>query len=526
MNKTNFIILISLLLSFSMYSQTLRENYEFLIKRGSEATDAKEYSLALEHYNEAFTVAKNNNWVKEMWAAKHNSGLIYKKVSNIGEALKQYSEALEVLEGHKEFGEQKVMTLMHIGNVHSSEKEYEEGIRYFEKAYDLAQKEAGNTIIKVTALNLVNSCNTINYNLDEANRILQKVKKPVGNATYDNGWYIVYAENLLLRNDIVEAKKIVDSLMPIVLQKKDETCFECIVTISAMIYKKSGEFDKAIKYLRIGLKQPLEVEKRITFLEQLSEFYRIKKEYALASVYTDSIIVYKDSLLNIVNHELYETNKVKLKIKDYQNDLKIKDEKIDAERTFFFLLILFGFILVMLLYRSYKIKGIKQKQERIIAENTERINSLEVENLHNDIAEKNRKLFAKALYRSGHDELIKEATESVLKIPEIRRDPELLKCIGSLEQELHTEDKWSEFMAYFEEVNPEFLSAIKEKHLNLSNNDIRFICYTYMNINLKEISTILNISYDACRIRKQRILKKLGLDTKVSLYDYIRNIDL
>lgn len=524
MNKTNFIILISLLFSFSMYSQTLRKDCEALITKGREAANKKEYSLALEYYNEALTLSKTHNWVKEMWAAKHNSGMIYGEVSNNGEALKQYREALEVLEGHKEFGEQKVITLMHIGNIHSSEKEYKEGIKYFEKAHEMAKKEAGDKIIKVTALSLANNYNTEKYNLEEAGRILQKVKKPVGNATYDNGWYIVYSENLLLRNNVSGAKKIVDSLLPIVLQKKDESCFYCIVTVSAMIYKKSGEFDKAIKYLKIGLNEPLEVGARITLLEQLIGLYRLKKEYNLASVYSDSIIVYKDSLLNSVNHELYETNKVKLKIKDYQNDLKINEEKIEAERKFFFLLIIFGFILVFLIYRSYRLKGIKQKQVRIIAENNERINSLEFDNLNNDIAEKNRKLFAKALYMSGRDEFIKEATESLLKIPEIKKDPELLKCIGSLEQELNTEDKWGEFIAYFEEVNPEFLSAIKEKHPNLSSNDIRFICYTYMNINIKEISTILNISYDACRIRKQRISEKLGLDKDVSLYDYVRNI--
>ncbi len=524
MKKTNFIILISLLFSFSLYSQTSRKDCEALITKALEASHAKKYDLALEYYNEAFILSKKNDWVKEMWVAKHNSGVVYSSGSNSGEALTQYSEALEVLEGHKEFGEQKVITLMQIGNVHSSEREFKEGIKYFEKAYEMAQKEAGENIIKVTALNLANNYNTINNNLDKADRILQKVKKPVGNTTYDIGWYIVHSENLLLRNKISEAKKIVDSLLPIVLQKKDESCFDCIVTISAMIYKKSGEFDKAIKYLRIGLNEPLEVEKRITLLGQLSEFYRIKKEYNLASVYTDSIIIYKDSLLKIVNHELYETNKVKLKIKDYQNDLKINEEKIEAERKFFFLLIVFGLILVFFIYRSYKLKAIKQKQMRIIAKNNEKISKLELDNLNNDIAEKNRKLFAKALYMSGRDELIKEATESLLKITEIKKDPELLKCISSLEQELNTEDKWGEFIAYFEEVNPEFLSALKEKHPNLSSNDIRFICYIYMNINIKEISTILNISYDACRIRKQRISEKMGLAKDLSLYDYLRNM--
>jgi len=525
MKKTNFIILVSLLFSFSMHSQTLRKDCETLIAKGLGAANAQKYDLALEYYNEAFVRSKNNNWIKEMWAAKNSSGLVYTQVSNYGQALMEYGEALEIVEGRKEFEEQMIITLMYIGNVHNSEKEYREAIHYHRRAHELAKRQGGDKMIKVTALNLANNYNTVKYNLEEAGRILQQVKKPVGNAAYDDGWYIVFSENLLLREDISGARSIVDSMLPIVLQRKNESCLFCIVTVSAMIYKEAGELDKAIGNLHVGLAEPLELGNRITLLEQLTALHRLKKSYKLAAVYSDSIIVYKDSLLRLTNHELYETNKVKLKIKDYQNDLKIKDEKIGAERTFFFLLIIFGFILVMLIYRSYKLKGIKQKQERIIAENTERINSLEVENLHNDIAEKNRKLFAKALYRSGHDELIKEATESLLKIPEIRRDSELLKYIGLLEKELHTEDKWSEFITYFQEINPEFLPAIKEKHPNLSNNDIRFICYTYMNINLKEISTILNISYDACRIRKQRILKKLGLDTKVSLYDYIRNID-
>lgn len=525
MNKTTYIILISLFLSFSLYSQESKKDSEALIQKGIEAFSAKNYSLALEYYNEAFILSKKHDWIKEMWIAKHNSGMVYGEASNNGEALKQYREALEVLEGHKEFGEQKVITLMHIGNIHSTEKEYKEGIKYFERAHNMAKKEASAKIIKVTALSLANNYNTIKHNLNEAGKILQEVKKPVGNVAYDNGWYIVYSENLLLRNNVSGAKKIVDSLLPIVLERKEESCFYCIVTISAMIFKKTGEYDKGINYLKIGLNEPLEVNKRITLLEQLSEFYRLKNDYKRASVYNDSIIIYKDSLLNIVNHELYETNKVKLKIKDYQNDLKINEKKIEAERTFFVVLIIFGFILVILIYRSYKLKEIRQKQERIIAENNEKINNLEFDNLNNDIAEKNRKLFAKALYMSGRDELIKDATESLLKIQEIKKNPELLKYIESLEKELNTEDKWGEFMAYFEEVNPEFLSAIKEKHPNLSSNDIRFICYIYMNINIKEISTILNISYDACRIRKQRISEKMGFDKDVSLYDYVRNIN-
>ena len=71
-----------------------------------------------------------------------------------------------------------------------------------------------------------------------------------------------------------------------------------------------------------------------------------------------------------------------------------------------FVLVVFWFI-----YRGLKNRITKQKQEKIIAENEKKILNLELNNLTNNIAEKNRKLSAKALYLSGRNELIEEVID-------------------------------------------------------------------------------------------------------------------
>jgi len=55
-------------------------------------------------------------------------------------------------------------------------------------------------------------------------------------------------------------------------------------------------------------------------------------------------------------------------------------------------------------------------------------------------------------------------------------------------------------------------------------NDIRFLSYLYMNLSIKEISSLLNITPDACRKRKERIAKKMGLQETAELFPYLSHI--
>lgn len=77
---------------------------------------------------------------------------------------------------------------------------------------------------------------------------------------------------------------------------------------------------------------------------------------------------------------------------------------------------------------------------------------------------------------------------------------------------------------HFEEVNYAFLSKLKNKHPNMTINDIRFICYVIMDLTNKEIASLFNITLAASRKRKERISTKMGLTDSAQLYPYISSI--
>ena len=111
---------------------------------------------------------------------------------------------------------------------------------------------------------------------------------------------------------------------------------------------------------------------------------------------------------------------------------------------------------------------LKQKQERIIAKSRDKIIDLEMESLKNNIAEKNRKLSAKALYLSGRNELIEEMVNSLSEIPEINKSKEINECISTLKSYIKGDNEWDDFISYFEQVNPVFIRTLTEKGTTLS----------------------------------------------------------
>ncbi|MDD3637157.1 MAG: hypothetical protein PHN50_06155, partial [Bacteroidales bacterium] len=154
----------------------------------------------------------------------------------------------------------------------------------------------------------------------------------------------------------------------------------------------------------------------------------------------------------------------------------------------------------------------------------EALNLLEQEKLKSEIESKNRQLATKALLLSSHNELIEEIIQVLLSENEISTNAEMKNTITKLKHQLKKDSDWTDFLTHFEEVNQNFLKTIKDKHSTLNQNDIRFLSYVYMNLSTKEISTLLNITLEACRKRKERIIKKMELADNTDLYDYLLSI--
>ncbi len=87
---------------------------------------------------------------------------------------------------------------------------------------------------------------------------------------------------------------------------------------------------------------------------------------------------------------------------------------------------------------------------------------------------------------------------------------------------LSEENNWEKFKMHFEEVHPSFFTKLKERHPNLTENELRLCAYCKMNISNKHIAQMLSVQPQTIIIARYRMRKKMGLSKNVLLDDYIR----
>lgn len=527
---------------------TADERCMALIKKGMQAKANQDYGQALEIYTQAALIAEEENLPDKLWYLKNGIGSIYTSLSNYGEALAKYREALAVTttSTDEKVAKNTGIVLSNIGLLHHKNEDNEKALEFYKRAYDAAQAYQVYYLQKAVAINIADLY-IEEKSIKAARVILDEVEQECKQERINQAWEITYAETYLIEGKIQKAKTLAEAILVYTHKNDGNECYQCILELLADIYSAQGDIQQAIYYAKLQLGANVELDNRINVYQKLSQLYKKKKDFNISLAYKDSVINTKDSLTKLMNAHLFEINKVKFKIQEYQNDLKLSKQEQAGERRLFIAIIIACLLLSFFLYRWQKNRIAKQKQAREIIENKQKIINLELDKeknehlllekqftalqnesklkqelLKNKIAEKNRKLSAKALYLSGRNELIEDVIKSLINFPEVSKNKAVSDQVKLLKEHLKTDEEWDEFIQHFEKVNPDFLKTLKNRHPKLTNKDIRFICYVYMNLNTKEICAIFSITPEACRKRKQRLLKKMEVDKEeITLYEYV-----
>lgn len=545
-----FTLFFCLISNFRGFSQSL-ENCKKIIDSGFVAMDRGNYPVALEYLTNAQLLAEKNNWYVQLFEIKNNIGIIYFNLSDYGEALNYYLDAYTVAIKYLD-SKREMAVLNNIAVMYSMEKNFEKGKEYYLKAYNIAKEEKDRVKIGLYAINLTRVANSTNdlengkLYIEEA---LRNLKGDKNNEIFMIQAEATFAEHLMLRGNLEQAKKILLSLYAKTKNNRDKEYHITVLNHLAHLFSLEGNFEKSIFYLKLALQSVKELDIKINLLGSLSEVYANKKDFKSALDAKNKMVEVKDSLTKINKGKLYENNKVKFDVQNYKNELNTSLEKSSTERKIFISAVVVFIILLFLVYRMFRNRAIKQEQKKIIAEREQKIIALELEKeknenlllekqvkeienealleqerLKSEIEQKNRKLSARALYLSGRNEMIEEIVDSLSEVTDFSQNITLKKNIKILKEHLKTDSEWDTFIVHFEEVNQGLLTALREKHPNLSSNDIRFICYVYMNLSSKEIGTIFNITQEACRKRKERIFRKMQIDKNLSFYEYLSRL--
>jgi Tetratricopeptide repeat len=534
----NYYILLSIIffvLTAPMYPQT-EATCDSLIKKGIHAADRRDYSKALEYFTKANAIAEKMQWDNESFWAKNDIGAIYYAMMDYDEALNYlfdaYKLAVKASDPKKEMA-----VLNNISMLYTKDKNYEKANEFLLKAYDIAVKSKNKKNISTFALNLANNANLREQPL-KAQAYVEEALKNTNDPKIAHFCEMMLAESEFLLDHTLNARKKAQDLYGRINKLEMEEIGDQLKLIIIKSYLKEENFPQAKKVALEVLAAKPDIEIKQEAFEHLVEANSKEKNYQAVSDYKDSIINLERKGYELRSGRQYENNRVKFEIENYKYEIRSSEQKLKDERKLFYALIVIIIAVLVIVILLFRNRSIRFKQRELLAEQKQHILILELEQqkeeqanalleeqrLRDEIELRNRELSSKELYISGRNQLIEEVVQLISQNATLDEDPEIAAHIRSLKGHLASNNDWENFVVHFEQVNNGLLKRLQERHPLLSSNDIRFIAYIYMNLSIKEIATILNITPIACGKRKERIVAKLDIPKNTSLYSYLSSI--
>jgi DNA-binding CsgD family transcriptional regulator len=492
---------------------------------------------SLEYLQEAESLAFQNSRQDIRAKSLNMMGLIHTHIHNYDRATHCYLEAHKITTECKDkITEMSVLSNM--AQLYFVNNDFVRATEYIDKAYSIAQG-LKDTIrmgrIAINASILANETGQLDKadeytklaieNLKDAPEHLQSLKKAK----------LEKLRTLYLQGKHDEAKCFALDLS----SRIDEITFvggkALLYLWLSRIYWQEDNVNEAVAFANRSLEEKPDLDKKIQVFEHLSNIYKQKHFPLLALQFQDSLLAAKDSLSHINNVAKQENMQIRIDLIHSEKELNENKAKRKTERTIFIFIIIITIILIFMLrqqmLRSKQRKSleleIEKKEKQVLRqklETQETIAMLEQERLNNEINEKNRQLAAKVLLQSNKNELIEEVIKKLRLISKQTKNQDLDMIIQQLYLQSKETSEWDSFLTYFEQINPSFLALLKEKHADLSPGDVRLLSYIYINLDTKEIASLLNITPEHCRKKKQRLAKKIGVTTN-DIYAYLVGLE-
>ena len=168
-------------------------------------------------------------------------------------------------------------------------------------------------------------------------------------------------------------------------------------------------------------------------------------------------------------------------------------------------------------------KDINQKQKQI--------SELEEEKLRNELNYKSDELIKTTLNVVRKNEILQKIKKDAVNLSRTINDGNLssirrgmLRLINQIDINLEHDSDLDNFQNSFNAVHDDFFKKLDTQYPQLSYKDKMLCAYIKMSLMSKEIAPLLNISVRGVEINRYRLRKKLGLDEKANLAEFLQKI--
>jgi tetratricopeptide (TPR) repeat protein len=464
--------------------------------------------------------------------AKGYLGMTYRYLNYDSKAFEVLTEAVELF---REIGdlENQASFSLSIGNIYLNEKDYRSARKYYQTAIDLSQQDP--KLQHVVYINLgeidqeEKNFQQSLVSLDRALMYFEKEKQVM---------YVAYI--LYLKGRAYHQLKETDRAMSFyqrALGLYDELQntsgrARCLIELGNIELEKRN-YDLARDHFNHALSLVKE-QKKYAQLEKvylgLVEAYKAKGEFQASLENQVLAGVCKDSLRAF--EQRGKLNELQIR---YENDIAEQEiQQLKSERQDYYvimgllsLLVLAGSVITILILRRHKTnvrvaESSKRKLE-VALEAKETI----TRNLQTELDFKVKELTSFTLNMIQKKEIletIKKGMEEIKEHTDGEPRAKLNKILSTINLSQRLDKDWENFKLYFEQVHQGFFDNLASNYPDLNSNDIRLCALLRLNLDTKQIASVMDIAPESAKVAKHRIRKKLGLSNTDSLHLFFSNL--
>tara|TARA_R110001606_G_scaffold24958_2_gene81898 strand:- start:3386 stop:5158 length:1773 start_codon:yes stop_codon:yes gene_type:complete len=224
---------------------------------------------------------------------------------------------------------------------------------------------------------------------------------------------------------------------------------------------------------------------------------------------------------------LFEAERSEAEIKYLQQERNLESQKKQYLIVGFILLAIIAILIISFLRNNIKKKKAIYEQSNKLSLEKLKTQSLLRENLEHKLDFRMKELTNLALFISQRSTIYKELVKSFKGLSFTNSD-QLKKDVNSLIKEYTFKFDFNEDIQKFhtnvETLQSDFLFKIKEQFPKLTEKEVQLAVQVKLKLSSKEIANLNNISLNSVEIGRHRLRKKLKLDTKDNLVEFLQNI--
>lgn len=249
--------------------------------------------------------------------------------------------------------------------------------------------------------------------------------------------------------------------------------------------------------------------------------------YKISQQYQDSINKEKKSKIVSELEIRYQTERKEklLQAGKHRIDTLEKERLITRTRNAFVIvsIVLLSLVIVIIINR----RRIRQKRDLIILRKEEELTRIKLDHANESIEASNLKLrdFTDNLIEKTR--LIENLEEKLSQFHDLNDEQKSIRLHKQeelLKLKILTEEDWIRFKTLFNEVHHGFLTTLTNQNPNLTEGEKRYLILLKLNVNPKEMASILGISPSGVYACKSRLKKKLGYGDNEEINDVVATL--